>query len=1006
MEVYNPINLSLKQVLSLFQSSPIPPISFETGISVSAEKQEEKVERQCQGFTDNSADSLDKLVQGALSSNDILVLIRMNNEESKKNQPYADLLEQIIKEYHLGVSESIDLVATNLLKSYSDTKIHQLPDSIKLIPSPTVSNIKIDTIDTSEDRTNSIANLINWAKLESTLMTPKTPFSRLAGGIRPLIYIFDDYTNFINKEPKQDEVYNLVTAEVTPEVKEFYQRSSSSQSEKLDREKLDCEKLDRVIKGFCRCLNNLSLAFEIKTPNMEFPLDPNADLDKNLNYFEQIAKILNFKELDKNHNQIGAFIIDLEWLPSPKWIEQHPRATFDSPPDSQQMGHYAVRLLTQRYPEIPCFIFTGLWSIETLQQSLTAGAAWCFQKPLTHHLGSGSHPSEELNYFNLERHLTEFAKRTYGTYEQLPKPDRFNTHPSTLFNKLAHQSENPPSDARTSPQCTAEDFHHLIARSFTADRVEVVRVIGSGKSGAAATFFVSPTSDRLTEATRFVKIVNWLEIQKEYAAYQQIIKPKLNNHIARIIQPPAVIPNQQTNSSQIDRSNATIVSSLAGFPENYDKLRPLQEIFNNHIGEPKGAKEILPFICETIEYVLLPLQLPTKQKDFYFGEIAPSLYTGELIELKEIDIDNRKIVSGKDSTLKLHIKIEAGKTIYLQDWILTQIKYKEDKIKNPEEKVDLVLAHPILKARIKLKGNKADIQKRFGALWLKLGMSISLDIKVDSPEAVKLSKSKDLNDICSKHLRSSSDGTVENLTSLINIWNSINPDGISIEGPFDRLTQPDEIANQQLKGSFGGIHGDLNLNNILYPKEEKVGFLIDFSESELEGLAAFDLAWLESLIWNFYLFPNLIELAKYSSSSSSKIDAEKICEILQIALEAMNCCAYPADFFIAKTKNPDRHTSKQLLTKICNALTIASEVRQYFTRKTSISFQGNDVHYALAMSFLRQSSFTIESPNPVQRCELTSELTSILSYLCSAHYLKVTTSYLKMSDISPIVAAK
>jgi Ternary complex associated domain 9 len=280
-------------------------------------------------------------------------------------------------------------------------------------------------------------------------------------------------------------------------------------------------------------------------------------------------------------------------------------------------------------------------------------------------------------------------------------------------------------------------------------------------------------------------------------------------------------------------------------------------------------------------------------------------------------------------------------------------------------------------------------------------MSISLDVKVDSPEVVKLNKSQKLNDICSNHLRSPSDSNVQNLTSLISIWNGIDQDGIGIEDPFDRLIQPEEIANQKLKGSFGGIHGDLNLNNILYPKEEKVGFLIDFSESELEGLAAFDLAWLESLIWNFYLFPNLIELAKYSSSSSSTIDAEKICELLQIALEAMNCCAYPADFFIAKTQNPDRHTSKQLLTKICNTLTIASEVRQYFTRKTSISFQGNDVHYALAMSFLRQSSFTIESPNPAHQ----SELTSILSYLCSAHYLKATTLYLKMSDVSLIVAA-
>jgi hypothetical protein len=956
-------------------------------------------------FIDDSCEDLEKLTKQLIQANCksnppsqnqnkiSTILIRIGNRQGRKNQPYADLLESLIDKNKLEISCQINSIVVDSMAHHNNSASSQSDSSrneeLYSFLSKQRLTIGFDNINDCDKKNTATKNLLNWGKLESFSDTSKDIFSRFVGGIKPLVYIFDDYNNLIDVD---NEIYQAdlpIDDKNYQKIQKYYTSISSSQSSSL-RE---------AVKEFCLCLNQISLAFDVRAPKIRFDKDPNK-------CFEIVEKKLDFPKLDRERGQIAAFIIDIEWLPSPEWILNQSDKSLDLDrhhDHNEEMGHIAVKLLSQRYPEIPCFVFTGMWSIETLQKSLAAGAAWCFQKPITHHLGKPSQPNEELNSFNLERHLNDFAKRTYGTYEQLHKPDQFNAQSNipaiaeleqSLGMKFPRQRKEELQNIQTlKPQerekrvsqerkenLSTENFRHLIARLFTADRIEVVRVIGSGKSGAATTFFVSPTSDRLTEATRFVKIGNWLEIQKEYAAYQQIIKPKLNNHIARIIQPPAVIPNQQTNSSQIDRSNATIVSSLAGFPENYDKLRPLQEIFNNHIGEPKGAKKILPFILETIEYVLLPLQLPTKQKDYYLAAIAPSAYTGSLIPMQSIDFNNRcnaeNIICGNNQTLTLNE--DNPKKCYLQNWIITEIR----PLKKEPSKIEVILAHPTLKARIKLKGDKEDAQKRFGALWLKLGMRISVDVEIDPPTKTQEKASKRLTEICRDALH------LDSLADLIEIWNKTDDNQVAVEDPFLLFSKGDEIVKLTGIGQFGGIHGDLNLNNILYPNEEKVGFLIDFSESELEGLAAFDLAWLEAQIWNYYLFPNLIELDRSSPLGLYKL--------LHLALEAMNYCAYPADFFITKTSDSERNILKQLLNTICNTLTITNSVRQYFTRKLSISFQCDDVHYALAVCFLRQSNFDIESKNSPQN----NKLINILSYLCSAHYLKATTSTLKMSDIS------
>jgi Ternary complex associated domain 9 len=832
-------------------------------------------------FIDDSYEDLEsltkQLIQANCQPNDPsrneskinTVLIRIGNKQARKHQPYADLLESLINKNKSEISCSIKSIVVDSI-AHGKNSASEQPDSspnqeLYSLLSKQRLTISFDKINDLDKRNAATENLLNWGKLESFSDNSKNSFSRFVGGIKPLVYIFDDYNNLIDLD---NEVYqaHLPSGDDYQKIQKYYSSSSSSQSSSLGE----------AVKEFCICLNQLSLAFDVRSPKIEF--DRNRD-----KCFEIVEEKLNFPKLDRERNLIAAFIIDIEWLPSPEWILAQPDKSIDSDRHhdyTEEMGHIAVRLLSQRYPEIPCFVFTGMWSIETLQKSLAAGAAWCFQKPITHHLGKPSQPGEELNSFNLERHLNDFAKRTYGTYEQLPKPDQFNAQSNTpaiakleqsMEMKFPKQPKEGLQDIETlQPQerkqrLAAENFKHLIARSFTADRVEVLRVMGSGKSGAAATFFVSPTSDRLNEATRFVKIGTWLEIQKEYAAYEQVIKPKLNNHIARTIQPPAVISDQTQNPdpTKITWANASLVSSLAGFPESYNNIRPLKDIFDEYLDLPGGHQPILDRIIDTINFVIFPLQLPTITKTYSFVLEFPCFHTGELIPLSQISPISRtpdKTVNGKSDDISL----KKGQEVYLQEWLFTGISpRRKDDGKNDDKYCDIFFTHQETNAWIRLRGETADVRKRFGAVWLKLGMPVSLDVKLDENNSEIDKIKKNLNNNCLKLELDLS------IPVLLDIWARLSNNN-EIEDPISLLSNSDEIIRRKLIGTFGGIHGDLNLHNIQYPKENTVGFLIDFDKSKLEGLSTYDLAWLEAQIWNHYLFPNIVELAKHLPSTTDQ----------------------------------------------------------------------------------------------------------------------------------------
>jgi Ternary complex associated domain 9 len=958
-------------------------------------------ESDIKAYIDDSESSLHNLAEALVLAKStgefkvIPILIRIEDKNTKNLHPYSNLLGQLLKEKKLGIDGFIHLIVPTFLQYLQDNgDLGEQKHTVLIERASKRFQARIPDIQESEHLKMAVASLLDWAKLESYVSVPATPFCRLAGGVKPVIYVFDDYINFIEygldpleadsslppvyKLPRRNNgkdssdskssyyLFNKENSEepeikLLPVISKFYSDTSSSQAENLVL----------PLKGFAGCLNNLSVVFNVQAPSMEF--EPPETVE--LNYFQQVAKLLNFSKLDKDRNQIAAFIIDIEWLPSPKWIRDTPdaRKKWINPPNNDQMGYYAVRLLTQRYPEIPCFVFTGMWRTEILQKSLTAGAAWCFRKPNTHHLSNESLLGEELNYFSLDYHLTEFTKRTYSAYEQLPKPDQFNALPDSIvvenLNTKVEKIGVKFSHEYNEDNTQTKNFKKLISGQFTANYVNPTKVLSGGKSGALATFFVQPSKNKSKkgkEATRFLKIDSWQNTQIEYFAYQHIIRPRLNNHVAHIIQKPSVTLLDTENSKFI----GVVTSSLAGFPEDYSKLKTLKEIIDQHIDEPDGVKLISKKIDATLEMVLLPLYQNYTSQKYWMGEDFFHCYEGDLITLdkisdqisESIDVDdvkeaidsaNRSIID----TSSLDCLKGAGE-FYIKGW---QIAWLEDWITTKY----IVLTHPLLRHQVRLEAaDVKDFDRRFNGLSLKPNMRVELAVKLKQDNSLIKRYEIEIVELSKKH---NSYNSVEELIESLNL----KPDKESM------IANPYNILNGK-KYTFDGIksvrHGDLNPNNILYPEDDAVGFLIDFARTKDNELIAFDFAWLEAQLWNYYVLPRLVEITMNLERSSLTLH-----QALFLSLKLLD----PTEQDIDSWK-----FSHNLPSSLNNAFAIVRSIRQFIIDKLpGISLQ--EQNYCLGVSFLRHSRFSMNDEESVR------DKIKVMSFLASAYYLS------KMPQLSP-----
>ncbi|WP_353932943.1 hypothetical protein WJM97_10320 [Okeanomitos corallinicola TIOX110] len=814
------------------------------------------------------------------------------------------------------------------------------------------------------------------------------------GSPKPIIYILDDYNDYISK---QDGIFQVLASSINNFGKYYRYEQTSAR-----------DKFIKTLSRLCDFLNKLSLSFTVKTyplnlcfqehyPNIE-QIRPTYNLIyQALNLNSYLDRILN-----DNSDQIAAFIIDLEWLPNLTDEQTQQQTDEQWWQEWKNIGVKAIHILSERYPEIPCLIFTD---VQLVNETRTENSV----------------NLEYLNFINLEKHLAKAVNRLYGCYQEVPF-QQFNVNQTsplwqTLINKLKLKL---PLD-----KCKrGKAFTKLISGLFpTAQQVELIKILSGGKSQAQANFLVSPISRNHRLATRFIKIGAWFLIQKEYLAYQKVIQPRLNSYTANIIQRPIL-----TEVDQNQMPWGALMYTLAGFPEDYQNLQSLNEVFTNYKDSDDGANFLVKCVRDTLEKVLFPLyqssisKLPKKQPLWcWLGDVLPCFYTGILIPLIKIpgieyldentkksdvlivpnmiinDIKNEELWQAGFSNLQeLNTKLDTQNQYYqtnnlpdisphnseifsqpYQKVLLSGWKLISVDVPDNEDEGNIILVHPILGIRVYLCGCSEDIKLRFGATWIRLGMQVNVLVYLDN-------KAQRLNNIYENlsgfdefdnHDYSEVDlKIIRNFQYANKISPLCLPSPLNVFG--EGFCHPDNYIS--ILGYAAPIHGDLNLNNILYAANETVGWLIDFERVKEQGLVAYDLAKLEGEIWINHLLPYIKELATLSPEQV----VDNCYKLLYCCLQSSEFSGDEAEFFRTKVKSDQKFAviSDALLNQITNLLKVIKSIRNFGFLKCQLTRQ--ELQWALSAYFFNAARLHF-SP----RQDKKHNYITVLAFLVSAWHL-------------------
>nr|VFJ56543.1 MAG: Phosphotransferase enzyme family protein [Candidatus Kentron sp. DK] len=729
---------------------------------------------------------------------------------------------------------------------------------------------------------------------------------RIMGGLKPRIFVLDDYNNFIIR--KEDG--SFVAVELAGHVKTLYQSDNIEES----------------ISGYANNLNHLEIAATIHAPSLLIP-----ESDAGSPTYNTIHTLLPVEEMDTYRSEIAAIIVDLEWLPSKKPVTPQPG---DHSSDGtawkgiwKEAGLMAIQLLRRRYPEIPCFVYTGEWNLEKLQKALASGAEWCFRKAQSHHgFHSPRNEREEDNWrydltlYSLTMQLEEAAISRYGALPQgigitddassslaedwdIPLPNQLQLTGDTDGQRRLIKAlglEQPLG------RCVrGRNLQQLVNRLFP-DAIQVTPVETlKGKSKAQAVFFAVPANSTGTLATRLVKVASWPVLYKEFLAYSRIIRPRLNSHTANILTEPATTGV----STGWDMPFGALQYTLAGFPEGYRNLSSLNQRLGAQLANKGAGAQLAGMVQKTLNTVLAPLYGIQEEATSahrqkrplwdWLGWSLPPLVTGILVPL-EVQFSRRDkdclTIQGRAAGYPLSTawvraqrdlqKLSTHSTseealpslweradhqawrnacfTYLQGFSLEEVEWGKEEIG------EVMLRHPDLGYRVRLRGRADDIRRRFSATWLRSGMPVDVFVVTDEKnrDGKKLKE-----DILGPSLRqmpifgADSQDTDQALAKLFECFGSLpeleqpqfdDPITMFVAGPpVGAGLQP----HYTIRACRGAIHGDLNLDNILFPDDANVGWLIDFECAHSDGMVAYDIAKFEGEIWSHHLIPALLDIA-------------------------------------------------------------------------------------------------------------------------------------------------
>ena len=823
----------------------------------------------------NALAAVAKWVENQPKESDKVLLIKTPFSKLE-TEPWRELLGAVIENQKIG--HYVELIeAHKILKGVKNISLLD----VDILSEEGNFNIDINKKTPSDEKEiNSLQNfLLAWGKIEiKARVNYRVRFSSLCGGMRPLVVVLDDYNNYIKLEKGVFAVNE--SSSIEDAAKDYFGEGENAHAE-----------FKKCLIGYCRTLNNLSIGFNVHCPKL-WP--------KKAGY-EDVIISLNSEWLEQRRERIAAFLVDLEWKRN---FSGEKQTGADELWDS--MGQRAIHLLSRKFPEIPCFVFAGSHPYNKLQDALSYGAYWCFTKAKSHH-SYEIKDEEPLTALALEDHLTNVTSVKYGAFPDLPFPEQMKINPllapaRKLASKLGFHF---PIER----YAVGRDLQRIIARMYP-DGAEVwpLRVLDTGLSKAKAQFFIAADRKGQQLATRFVKVGPWIEIQREYLAYKSVVEPRLNSYIASVVGEPVV-----SVSSNNNMPIAGIVYSLAGFPEDYENLRSLDDILNSTENETTRVKVISRSIQRTLEHVLKPLytranyQQSVKLKPIekplwcWLGDVLPPIYTGVLPPMgwdgessDESELFSYLDRDYKESTawiLDARNCSDLPRNDTLSPWCLGEKSIKLQGFQFLEVEWDsgdqgmgeITLRHPSLGFRVRLRGRANDIQCRFGGIWMRPGMPVNVTamLDIDNRELAKITAS----------IQTGLDAFDKQKKIFDQIISDPRDPRIVFSGkgiiPF----------HYTITACQSSIHGDLNPCNILLTEEGATGWLIDFERAVEQGMTAFDLAKLEVEIWHHHLLPALESI--YTGLLETN---KKYLELHIAALAAMDAGVESSEIFEANVR--------------------------------------------------------------------------------------------------------
>lgn len=865
--------------------------------------------------------------------------------------PWVKLFESVVETSGIGVVCDLEGVVEAIRRDRE--RLDRNPHNA-LAPSGDMLISPFTEPQTNQEIAGERSCLQNWAVLESLADGCYLPaFSHVTGGMQPLVVVFDDYNNYIHFE---DGCFTPLDKNQLGDVAEQYCSSNDDPPKELHG----------ILKGYCRNLNHLCMAFDVRAPRLWVSASEDPD-------YAQVARAMPMQWLQDNRKAIAAFVVDLEWQPTLGVV----KSDTDSGKNWSEMGYRAIYWLSQCFPEIPSFVFTGERPYQKLQEAQAHGASWCFRKTHSHH-GFEGRNSDRLTALALEQHLHKAALVMYGAFSEAPYPDQLVIESGSGAGKALIDKLGLKMPVGCCPR--GKDLQRLVAKVFpNGDEIQPVKVFSSGKSKAQAAFVVRPSRNGIQYATRFMKVAPWLEIQREYLAYQSVIRPRLNTYVASIMERPVL-----AGGIQGEMPLGAVVYSMAGLPEGYADLESLHDLLKRRCIEDDGGERVAKRLHETLEQVLLHLYGAGGEKKIkkaqrplwdWLGEVLPPAFTGVLIPLDQLDDGNTNTLAVrswrqqeyKDNTAWL---MAAGDTRNIQEKAIDEKNLSPWNLKGEQIKLDgfhlleiewdndgntgeITLAHPDLGWRIRLRGKADDIRRRFGAIWTRPGLPVEVSVIIEekNQEFEKIKRklrtafAKTGIDTKLEGKESDSEKWLDKLVSMAGTYSLVNPFEL-----FD--------GEKQIPYSFtitahqSPVHGDLNLHNILFSGEAGPGWLIDFDRSNLCGMPAFDLAKLETEIWHHHLFPLLEKL------TNGMVDKAIRClKLLHAAQTAADADCNSGEIFVSLVRTGEiiKEATDGLLLPVCNLLSVIATIREFGRER--LKLDDTELHWALASYFFIATKF-------------------------------------------------